>query len=179
MNCRPISPNLGLWVTAWAGADEPTGLERFARLFRNVFRAIPAADGGLLLHHWATVCRGRPTIELVGRDEYLSAWLAPAAAWVSPAGNIMRFRRHYMDSFHDGLVSATIAHELGHVYAAALGLTFATEEKSEQYADVCAACWNHSFTSGGQIYPEPTVVTPPTKKKSKLKKKKKEKFSYV
>jgi hypothetical protein len=167
-----------LYVKDWSPIAEQKSVDRFARLFRNVFNSIPPDDGGLLLFHWESICKGHPNIELVAETEYLDDWLLPAEAWAQFPGHVVRFRRAAMDAWPDDLVETVIAHELGHVFAMASGLTFTTVESCEKYANACAGAWGYELGWQARKLPSEMIATP-AKKKSKHKKKKKEKFSYV
>jgi hypothetical protein len=144
------------------------GGERFAGLFKEVWRAIPIGPRRSILKHWRKGLFGRPAIELLddwstseyrrtdGFREYVRSY---AQVLNNGVGCQIRFRRKAVAKMPDDVVRAMIAHELAHCYQEGFGWDLAKDIEDdplsarfffEEYADDCAAEWGFDVNSLAQ-----------------------------
>ena len=95
--------------------------ERFVRIFRETWRALPLRVRRTLLKYWRGCSVPSPHLELCDHKSEIDEQLFDALAVCSLGGHMIAFWSPAMDILPDEQVKLTIAHELAHAYLWAKG----------------------------------------------------------
>ena len=136
----PIIPEQQICIFAYTGNGP-----RFARIFTNVWNALPMKDRDTIYAHWRKGFHGNifsPRIELTGgwaqrENGHLGATLE--------LGHRLAFHAPSVDELSDAAVTELIAHELAHVFQEAMWpgsmLRDSNDPWIEVHADVIVDEW--------------------------------------
>lgn len=137
-----VCSEAGLWIATEGDGNR----QRFADVFRGAWKDIPAADRQVMVHYWSKGIVGQihsPRIDL------LTDYDRPGNN--DGFGNVLLFNSCVVELLDKAdLLSALIAHELGHVYCYATnslahGAFPPTIPAKEDEADATATTWGYDM----------------------------------